>query len=496
MNIVRENIAVMNDRLIVKVEPNDYKEEVDKSLKNLKKKANVPGFRAGHVPMGMIERQYGPSVVADEVSKVVDKGLKDYLKENDIRILFELMAVPESTEGDFSHPDQFTFVFEMGLRPEVKVDYSKAKEIPYRKIMAGEEQIDNDVKNLRRRIGKFSSAETVSDEDMVLGRIVPEKEGEEPLSTSLVTSYLKDEFKADLIGKKLHDVMTWDTTMVFKSDYERSTFLKCKIEELADAAVTVKFEIDAIHHVEPAELNEEFFEKAFPNQKVTNESEMRAQLKAQIEKGYEPQEKIQYRGEVMQALTEGMDLELPDAFVTTYIIAHDPNYTAENIDEKYPELKKSVIFQLVEGAIALEGNVNITYEDVSDYVHNYVAFNYLGASYQNLEEHVRQQVDQMAQSMLNQDKTVNNVYDNLFYEKVTDIIREKTGAKVKEVTWDEFLGASAVEAPKAKKTRAKKAAPKKEAAETEKPEKTEKPEEPVAEEVKKSRKTTKKATKE
>lgn len=461
MNIVRENIGKLNDVLTVKVEVNDYKDAVDKSLKELRRKAVVPGFRAGHVPMGMIERQYKSSVTVDEVSKLINSSVEDYLKENNINILFEPMALPEKTEGNFDKPENFSFSFEIGIRPEIKVNYTKANGVPFRKIVATEEQINTEVKNLRRRIGKFSSTEVVVDEDMVMGNLLSEEEGKEAVSSTLMTTYLKDSEKGKVVGKKLHDVLTLDTTKIFKSDYERSTFLKCKIDELEKAPVKVKFEINAIHHVEPAELNEEFFDRAFSQSDVKDEAGMRAHLKSQIEQGYAAQENMQYRGEAMQALMEGLDVELPDSFVKKYIIEKDPNYTAENIEEKYPDLQKSLAFQLMENTIAADGNVKIEYTDVVDYIHQYVSFNYLGMSYQALDPASKGQVDKMAESMLKQESTVNNVYENIYFERITDIIRDKASAKIQEVSMEEFLGSSSLTTPKASKSRTKKTASKK-----------------------------------
>ena len=146
------------------------------------------------------------------------------------------------------------------------------------------------------------------------------------------------------------------------------------------------------------------------------------------------------------------------------MIANDPNYTAENIEEKYPDLQKSLSFQLMESVIAAEGNVQIEYTDVIAYIRNYIAASYLGAPYQSLDNATQQQVDKLAESMLKQERMVNNAYENIYFERVTDLIREKANAKVVEVSMDEFFGATAESEPKAKKSRAKKTTAKKEEA--------------------------------
>ncbi|MBO7466061.1 MAG: trigger factor family protein, partial [Bacteroidales bacterium] len=121
MNIVRENIGNLNEHITVELAPADYQEAVEKTLKDLRRRANIPGFRAGHVPMGMIERQYKPSVMVDEISKLVNDNVEKYLKDNDIQIIFEPLAVTEKTKGDFTKGGDFSFTFEIGLRPEIVV---------------------------------------------------------------------------------------------------------------------------------------------------------------------------------------------------------------------------------------------------------------------------------------------------------------------------------------------------------------------------------------
>ena len=465
MNIVRENIGNLNEHITVELAPADYQEAVEKTLKDLRRRANIPGFRAGHVPMGMIERQYKPSVMVDEISKLVNDNVEKYLKDKDIQIIFEPLAVTEKTKGDFTKGGDFSFTFEIGLRPEIVVDYAKAKDVPYMKVVADEQQVDAEVEKLRRRLGKFSSTEEVLDGDMTMVTIDTGVEGAEKLTSSLPTSYFKKDCLNLIVGRKIHDTFELDTKEMLASDYERATLLKRKPTELEDAPVKVTVSIDAIHHVEPADLDEEFFSRAFPEEDVKDEAAMRLRLKEQIERGYESQEKMQYRGVAMEALTAGMDIALPDDFVKRYLMDKDPaNYTEESMTERYPDLQKSICFQLVENRIATDGNVNVTHSDVLAYLRDYAAFNYMGRAYESLPEESRKSLDSLVDGMLKQEKTVGNVYDNIYFERITDVIFEKSGGKRKEVSIAEFYSSSdsAAEAPKAKKTKARKPAARKE----------------------------------
>jgi len=167
MNILKENIGQLNDIISLEVQATDYKEKVENTLKDLRRKANIPGFRVGHVPMGMINKMYRKSVLADEITKIVQDNLLNYIKENNINILFEPLPLPEKTQGDFDKEDgNFTFFFEIGLQPEFEIDYEKTKKIKYLKISANEKDIEEEIKKMRHKMGKFSSTEVVADEDI------------------------------------------------------------------------------------------------------------------------------------------------------------------------------------------------------------------------------------------------------------------------------------------------------------------------------------------
>lgn len=469
MNILKQNIGNLNDEITIEVVKSDYQEAVNKSLKDLKKKTNIPGFRVGHVPMGMIARQYGTSIKIDEISKLINEKLEAYLKENNINVLFEPLAVPEKTKGDFEKGEDYSFTFEVGIRPDIKLDYNKITSVPYLKVCAGEDQIDEEEQKLRRRLGKFSSTEEVVDEDMMMVKFT--EEGKEPVSSSITTKYIKEDYKKDFIGKKLHDSMTIDTTKVFVNDYARSTFLKCKVEELVDAPVEVKIEIDAIHHMDPAELNEEFFDRAFPDGKVKDEKAMRSRLKENIESMYVNEENMYYRSAAMEVLLSDLKLDLPDNFVKKYLVERDKNYTADNIEKLYPDVRKSICYQLIENEIANDGKIEVKRGDIINYLNTYIANNYMGVSVENLSEEQKQQAEVMANNMLKDQKTTANVYDNIYFERVTTVLKEKSGAKIKEVSREEFISAVSTSE---EESREKKASSPKNSMESEKTPETEK----------------------
>lgn len=450
MNIKREQIGNMHEMLTINFEAADYKEMVEKSLKDLKRKANEPGFRPGHVPMGIITSKYGKAVLVDEISKLTNDKLYQYLRDEKLNILFEPIAKPEKTEGDFDHADKFSFSFEIGICPDITVDYECAKKVGDYHIIATDTEINTEIESMRKRVGKFSSTEEAVAEDMLLVNVTPEQG--EAFTSSLVLSYLKDEYLNEFVGKKLHEEVSIDTTKVFKSDYERSTFLKVKIDELATAPQTVKVAINAIHHVEPADLDEDFFTKMFPDGSVKDEAALRDKIKSQIELRYVNDANIYYRNKVVDTMMDHTTMELPDNFIKAYLVETNDKYTAENIDEQYENVKKSIIYQLLEDQIARDCEIKIEADDVTKYIKDYIRLSYFGSA-EVLPAEQEAQVENFAHEMMKNQENFKNAYENLFFEKVTEGLRVKLTPKVKELSYQDFMTEASGEPKKTKTTK-------------------------------------------
>lgn len=457
MNILRENIEHLNDIITIEIDPTDYREQVEKSLKDLKRKANIPGFRPGHVPLGMIRKMYEKSIVADEISKMINDNLLNYIKDNNINVIFEPLAIPDKTKGDFEKEgDSFSFSFEIGIHPDFELDYDKAKKISYLKINASKKEVDEEIKKLQHKMGKFSSTEEVVEQDMLLVTVLAEGDNKEEFTASLMLSYIQDNKQKEFIGKKLHDVLQINTTEVFKSDYERSTFLKTKIADLINAPVNISIKIDAVHHIEPAELNAELFEKAFPNSEIKDEKSLREHITKQVELSYERDEKMLYRSKTMDMLIEHTKIELPDSFIKRFLVENqNSEYTKENIEEKYPDIKKSISNQLIEDRISKDGNINIEKEEISQYITDYIRSSYFGATDQ-LPEEQESQIANFAAEMMKKTDNVKNAYENIFSEKIIAELIEKINPKIERVSFDKFMESSnenyKVDTPKKEKT--------------------------------------------
>ncbi len=442
MNILRENISPLNDIISIEIQLADYKEKVEKKLKDLKRKANIPGFRVGHVPIGMINKMYKKSVLVDEITQIIQDSLLNHIKENNINILFEPLPIPDKTKGNFDNEDEtFTFFFEIGLHPEFEINYEKAKKINYLKINANNKDVEEEIKKIRHKMGKFSSTEIVVDNDMLLVTVLAEDDIKEDFTASLLLNYIKDEYKKLFVGKKLHDIIKFNTKEIFKSDYERSTFLKTKIEDLENAPINISVKIDAIHHIELAELNEEFYTKAFPNGEVNNEKSLKEEVKKQIELGYERDEKMYFRTKIMENLMEETTIDLPENFIKNYLTTNkNEEYNAENIEDKYADIEKSIRYQLIEDKIAKTEKIDISKEEISKYIKDYIRSAYFGVtSNQTLPEEQENQVTNFANEMLSKSENVKNAYENIFSEKLIESLIKNINPASEKVSFDKFI---------------------------------------------------------
>jgi len=437
MNVKKENIGHLNELITVEFFPDDYQSEVEKSLKDFKRKANIPGFRKGMVPMGMVEKMYGKSVRVEEISKLTNDAIYKYLKENNLKFFFDPIAHPDKTIGDFENADNFSFSFEIGLRPEVVLNYDEAKKVLKYKVTATNEEIDTEIVSLCKRAGTYAASETVAEEDFLIVSVTPE-DGREKFTSNITLNYVKEKELNNFIGKKIGDEIEFDTKVVFKSDYECSTFLKVKIDDLESVPTTVHIKIDSIHHIVPAELNAEFFAKMFPEGDVTDEVGLRKIMKEQIEFRHVNDTNALYRHNVMDALMEHTSLSLPDNFIKKYLVENREEYTVENIEEKYNDIKKAINYQLIEEQLAKDSNIEVGKEDILDYIDKYIRQTYFG-TIQTLNVEQEERIKQLSAEMMKNKENVNNVYENIFFDKLIRSLIEKLNPKIKELTFKDFV---------------------------------------------------------
>lgn len=480
MKIQNEKMSEQIQMVTIEICKEDYAANVENALKKQRRMAQVPGFRPGNAPMPMIKKMYEKSFIADEVNRMMIDELNKYIRENNIETLGEPLPVNDKTVVDFEHPDKFVFVFEIASQKPFDINYEELPEITSYQIKATDEEIDRYVDDLRKRHGQYTSPETIADSDFVTVEFNENDNG------NFYANDLSEAGKKLFIGKNVKEVVTADVHTLFDDENKLATFLKTTPEminkEEADVrAMTIKY----IGHLEPAELNDDFFKKAYPKGEVKSVEELRKEGAAKVEAEYATSIRQKFMNDAITTLVDNLKIELPEEFLRRYILAAQEDMTEEKLNGEFDKYLNSFKWQLIENKLTKENNIQITEENVRNYVRDFFMKNYFA---QFNAEDVAERVDAMVADTLKNKDTVKNIYDQLFDEAIGNVLQQKMKTKVKKVTFKEFAD-ELYGIKEEKKPKAKKAAPKKAAAEP-----AEAPAEEAKPKAKKAPAKTKKAT--
>src|SRR5574343_850905 len=435
MNITREQVDALNAIVKVAVAKEDYTEKVEKVLTDYKKNASIPGFRKGAVTMSLIKKQYEKAVMADEVNKLLQESLNNYLVEEKLDILGN--PLPKVTE-DFSwDAEELTFEFELGLAPDFKVDLSAKNSIIDYKIIADKALVDEQVERIQKQYGKLIPQEVVAEGNEVKGTFVNEEKGIN--NTTVVTSDIFKDKKAAkaLEGKKIGDVVTFKTKGLFDDDHKLMDYLKVNHDDVHGLDVEVQFTIEGIDAIEKAELNQELFDKLFGEGAVTSVEDLKAKIKEDAEAQFAQQADQKFLNDVTDFLIESTKFDLPETFLKKWIktVTETP-LTDEQAEAEYAKSEKGLRYQLIEGKVMAENNLQITFEDLK--AHTAELIKKQMAQFGQLNPSEDEINGIVARVMSNQDE-VKRLSEQVMSEKMLGLYKEKVKAKTKEVNYEQFI---------------------------------------------------------
>ncbi len=444
MNIVRTDIDQNNAVLTVQIETADYSASVDKTLREYRKKANIPGFRPGMVPLGLITKMYGKAVKADEINKVTADALNRYISENQINILGEPLPSEDfNAYDDFDQREEFEFPFVIGIAPEFEVEFDKKDKVKYYEIAVDESMIDNQLKSYTSRYGRYTQEETVEERDVVKGEI-EELEGSEAKANGvklvdavLTPAYLKDESqKAMFVGANKGDVIIFNPAKAFDSDAELASFLKLKKEDVKDITSDFKFKIIGVTRYHHSEINQELFDKVFGEAVVNSEEEFRAKIAHNIEQDLKRDADYKFGIDAREMLLKKFEnLTFPNAFLKRWVLGENKNMTAETLEEEYPKMIEDLKWQLISNKIAKSNEIKIENEDIEEYAKNVARSQFAQYGMIGLEDSI---LDNYAKDMLKKEETLKSIYSRVFESKVIEIVRSNVKLDVQKTSIEEF----------------------------------------------------------
>ena len=445
MIVLKENVDNLNADLIVKINREDYASKVKASLEKYRKTAKIPGFRPGNVPMGMIEKQYGKSLLAEELNKLANDGIYNFIRENKLEILGN--PIPkENTQvkGDFSAPDEFEFTFEIGLSPTIDMTKAMNGKYDYTTIKVDDKLINQQVEDLRRRYGKLISTEIAGEKDMVLGKF-QELNDDKSIKTDGISNattisleFLKDAAVCQLfIGKKIDETFELDPSLVAKDNKDLSSILGVSEEIASGVTRLFSFTITEIKKMVMADLNSDLYAKLFQEGEVDSEESLKARVKKDMEQMFSKDSDKLLTRSVFNSIMEQTNVEFPSDFLKRWIrMTNEKPLTEEDINAEFDAYLKSLKWQLIQTKIFKDNNIKLDQEEVIEYTKNLLIGNY--AQY-GMPAPDDKELAETAIRLLQNKEQANGIYDQLAEQKLTDFFKSMVSLVAKPVTYDEFV---------------------------------------------------------
>ena len=435
MEITKKDIDSLNAVLTVAVKEEDYSGKVQKILTDYRKTANIPGFRKGHVPMGMVKKQYGKSVLVEEVNKILQEALHNYLTEEKLDVLGNPLP-KNDTQIDWDTPD-FSFDFELGLSPQFEVDVVGKKAINHYNIVADDKMINDQVTSIRKQYGKLIAKNEVEKNDEITGVFTNEEKAIDK-NTSFPLEIVKGKTQAKkFIGAKVGDVLVLKTKGLFADDHQNQTYLDVSNDEAQGLDIEVNFEIKEVNQREMAELNQDFFDKIFGKDLVKTEKELKAKIKEDAERQFVQQSDQKLMDEVVESLISNTKFDLPGEFLTRWIQSSgEKPMTEQEAKVEYEKSEKGLRFQLIEGKIRKDNDIQVSFEELKDHSKNLIRGQMAQYGQANPSE---EELDSIAARIMSNQEEVKKLSEQLNSQKLLKFFKETTKLKTKEITYDKFI---------------------------------------------------------
>ncbi|MDB5231334.1 MAG: tig [Chitinophagaceae bacterium] len=441
--ISRENIGLLNDKVTVTVAKNDYLPAFEQSLKKYAKTANIPGFRKGMVPAGLVKKMYGQSVFTDEILRTVEKELNNYMSTEQLEIFAQPLPLEtDSRMLDINNPQDYAFAFEIGLKPQVKIDLASCTVTKY-KVQATEEMINEEITRLQTRHGKMTEPETVDSEDHVLNVLFTETDeaGNEiengaSKANSLLVKYFTEPVRSELIGRKKDDTIQVQLKTAFEEkerDWVMDDLGLDKTNE-TDQDKYFRITVTKVGLIEKAEMTSEFFDAAFPGRNITSEEELRNAVKVDIETQFEQQSRNQVHDQIYHFLVDHTQIELPETFLKKWLqTGGETPKSAEEAEKEYPSFANQLKWTLISTQLINANKINVEPEEIRQHAMQQV-LGYMGI--QNLDD--APWADEYANRMMQDKKFVENTYFQLQTSKLFQLLEGQVQQQEEPISAENF----------------------------------------------------------
>lgn len=434
MKVSRKNIDKLNSLLSIEVVKKDYESNVDKVLVDYKKRANIPGFRKGHTPIGLIKKQYGLSVKVDEVNKVIQKALSDFLTAEKLAILGN--PIPKENKKLDWNSDDMTFEFEIGLSPEFEVSLKNKKAIESFQIEADTKMIDSQIENIQNQYGKLVSKNSISDGFEINGSFI-NKELNVDNTTTFQLKNIKGKANIGSIkSMKIGEVITLKTNGLFVKDSDLDFHLKLNDDNKGEIN-HVDFNLKEINEKIPADLDQDLFDKLFGKDTIKSVTELRGKLKADAEKNFVNQSDQKLLNDVTEYLIDNTKFNLPEKFLMKWMeTAGENKLSKEDAEAEFKKSEKGLRYQLIESKIIENNKIKIDLDQIKVFSKDLIKTQMMQYGQMNPEE---KELESISQRILSNKDEVKRISDQLLSQKLITLFKSELKFKTKKVSYDKFV---------------------------------------------------------
>lgn len=436
----------VNAILKVEIKNADYQGKVNEAIKTFRKKANVPGFRPGTVPVGMVKKMYGKSILAEEVNKLVGEQIYTYIQDNKLNVLGEPLPNEEKQQPiDFATEGDYEFFFDIALAPEIKLALSKKDKLDYYKIAVDQELVDKQVASYKANYGKYEAVEGDAKEtDLLKGEVFelengkPKEGGIHVEGAVLMASYMKDEEEqAKFANVKKGDTVVFNPGKAYDgNEAEISSFLQIQKEDVESIAAEFSFTVNEITRYQEAELNQDLFDKVFGEGVVTTEADFMEKVKSMISEQLSPDSDYKFLLDARVLLDKKAgDLEFPDAFLKRWLLVTGQDKTVESVEADYPKIIEDLRFHLIKEQLVKDNDLKIEEADVRTVAMQAARAQFAQYGMTGMPDDV---IANYANEMLKNKETSRNLVDRAMEDKIVTCLKSTLGLEEKEVTLDEF----------------------------------------------------------
>ncbi|NSW44627.1 MAG: hypothetical protein HPY79_02205 [Bacteroidales bacterium] len=440
MNVEKKEIGNLHEAVTIIIEKNDYQENVEKSLKNLRKQVQIKGFRPGNVPMPIVSKLYRKSVLVDEVEKIIQEKISEHLKENNLDVL----GTPIVTESNFNSISEdenptFKVTFEYGIKPEINIKLSKKDKVPFYKITVDQDSINEYLNYYKRTYGQQVDSAEVGENSSIEGKIFEKDNPEHVFNEQgaiLVSMIQNEKIKKSFIGKKVGDIVSFDASKTFTNKKDLALLLKLKEEELAEN-LKLSIEIKKITDFKEAEFNQELWDKIYGKDVVTTYEQFIEKITKEIEEQRKIESEYKLHADLKNKLLSKTQIDLPEEFLKKQLLQNaKEKITDEILEKEFPFYLNAVKEQLIYAHLQKEYKIEITNEDMLEGAKKIVInqFRQYGL-YQLPDEYL----NQLAPKVLENQKEADRIFEMKLDEKIIEIVKSLVTLEEKEITLEDFI---------------------------------------------------------